>query len=89
MKTMHILILSLLLTACHHNNHRNERKNAPDYRRNDSYRQEHDRRQRSWPRHSDTDDNIYRLHRQQGFLPPVGMRWDCPAEPQMLGYVTR
>lgn len=23
------------------------------------------------------------------YLPPFTMRWDCPNEPQMLGYVTR
>ncbi|MCQ2364159.1 MAG: hypothetical protein MJ051_01225 [Akkermansia sp.] len=90
MKTiLTLMIPALLLTACHHSDRRDDRRSTPDHRRNESYRQERDRSQREWPRHSQTDGSLYRLHSPHGSLPPVGMRWDCPAEPQMLGYVTR
>lgn len=85
MKTiLTLMIPGLLLTSCHHSDKRNDfRRDTPAYHRTDSDRNER-RTRRDTP-----DDMPYRLHRQQGFLPPVGMRWDCPAEPQMLGYVTR
>lgn len=83
------LLGAVLLTACHHHDRRDDRRSTPDYRRNDHYRQERDRNRHTWPRHNETDDNIYRLHSPHGSLPPIGMYWNCPTEPQMLGYVTR
>ena len=78
------LLGAVMLTACHHSGKRNnDRRDTPTYHRSDNERREYRTRRNT------TDDMPYRLHSQQGFLPPVGMRWDCPTEPQMLGYVTR
>lgn len=86
MKTTTLICLAaVLLSACHHHNHRTDyRRSAPEFRKHDTYRHEYRNRLQR-----ETNGESYRLHAPQGYLPPVGMYWNCPTEPQMLGYVTR
>lgn len=89
MKTRLIILLgAVLLTACHHNDRRDDRRSTPDYRRNTpTYRSDDgDRRMRV---RRESDHTPYRQHRSPGYASPIGMYWNCPTEPQMLGYVTR
>lgn len=88
--TLPLLLAACVLCACHHRNRDPEiRRYAPntDYRRTHNAERNHRTYRSSSPKRarSTETDNMNRLP----YLPPFVMRWDCPPEPQMLGYAMR
>lgn len=87
--TCTLLMLTFALVSCHHDAHDGARRYSTDrsYRRtNDTDRRDTRPQRRPRPREEQRrTDNINALP----YLPPFTMRWDCPTEPQMLGYASR
>lgn len=84
------LLTGLLLAACHHRDRATEHRygeRPPEYRQADDTRHtERSSRQRRGRREEQQHtDNLRTLP----YLPPFTMRWNCPPEPQMLGYASR
>lgn len=84
-----LLVLAFALSACHHDEPDSPRRYTPNsnYRHTDdserrSNRSQYRTQRREEQRHTDDMNTL-------PYLPPFTMRWDCPAEPQMLGYMTR
>lgn len=82
------LLCALLLPACHHDRDHDRnttRYRTPDKRRYNRATPTNEQRRRS-QRYRDMSpaSNTDTLP----YLPPFTMRWDCPNEPQMLGYAT-
>lgn len=80
----------LILTACHHDRSREDSRrhdNTParSERSYDSQRTRTQQGKRQRVRRERRTQNMDSLP----YLPPYVMRWNCPTEPQMLGYVTR
>lgn len=86
--TCTLLLLAFVLSACHHDDRNASRRYTPtrDYRRtNDT-----DRRNTRTPYRTQRREEQHRTDNMNPlpYLPPFTMRWDCPTEPQMLGYMT-
>lgn len=87
--TCTLLLLVFALASCHHDNSDEFHRYIPDrnyHRTNDSERRDTRPQHRTQRRDEQRrTDNMNALP----YLPPFTMRWDCPTEPQMLGYATR
>lgn len=83
MKAFLLIIVASLSVSCVYHEGSNEGRHPSRTR---SYRQP-ESRQRYTPRHREQIRD--KRWESMPYLPPFTMRWDCPAEPQMLGYVTR
>lgn len=82
------LLCALLLPSCHHD--RDHDRNTTRYRTQENRRADRpaktNEQRRRTQRYRDTrpPQNLDTMP----YLPPFTMRWDCPNEPQMLGYAT-
>lgn len=102
MKIILLLLPLLMLSACRHSRSADIRRTVPlytmkadthRYRTDNSRRKTHRRNTRQPRRHPHRGDSgrnsVPPLPLKAQGTMPIGMRWNCPNEPQMLGYAAR
>lgn len=83
-----LLIGAVLTVSCSHS-----RREYVNTRESTPYARSTDTPHRTTPRNSSRTPRALRRSNPprtaRAAMPPLGMRWNCPPEPQLLGYATR